>query len=379
LNVALQTYSATPQNSALAANVVSAAQTVVTALNAASDSVTDIRNQADTEIAASVDNVNGLLSQFQTLNQQIVQGTGSGKDITGALDARDAVLKQLSTEIGIKTVSRDNGDMAIYTDSGVTLFDKTARAVTFQPSGNLSASTAGAPIYADGVPIAGTSHVMSISSGKLAGLVEVRDNLAPTYQSQLDEMARGLIAAFAESDQSGGGGPDAAGLFTTGSGPLIPSTLTRGLASSISINPAVDPTQGGNANLIRDGGMAGSAYVYNTTGGPSYTDRIQQLITSLGTTRSFAAATQIQQSGSVSDFAKSSVSWLESLRQASSNEAESRQTIADRAANSLSQDTGVNLDEEMTNLLSLERSYQASSRLITTVDDMISTLLQAFS
>jgi flagellar hook-associated protein 1 len=379
LNVALQTYSSTPQNSALAANVVSAAQTVVTTLNAASDSVTDIRNQADAQIASSVSNINNLLSQFQTLNQQIVTGTGSGKDITGALDSRDAVLKQLSTEIGIKTVSRDNGDMAIYTDSGVTLFDKTARAVTFQQSANLSANAAGAPVYADGVPIAGTSHVMSISSGKLAGLVEVRDSIAPTYQNQLDEMARGLIAAFAESDQSGGGAPDAAGLFTTGSGSSIPSTLTPGLAGSIKINPTVDPTQGGNAQLVRDGGIAGAAYTYNTDGGASYTDRIQQLITNLGTAQTFDPATQIQQSGSVIDFAKSSVSWLESLRQASSNEADARQTIADRASNSLSQDTGVNLDEEMTNLLSLERTYQASSRLISTVDNMISTLLQSFN
>lgn len=379
LNVALQTYSSTPQNSALAANVVSAAQTVVNALNSATDSVTDLRNQADVQISSSVTNINNLLSQFQTVNQQIVSGTGSGKDITGALDNRDAILKQLSTEIGIKTVSRNNGDMAIYTDSGVTLFDKTARAVTFQQSPNLSANSVGAPVYADGVPIAGTSHVMSISSGKLAGLVEVRDSIAPTYQSQLDEMARGLISAFAESDQSGGGAPAAAGLFTDGGGSSIPTTLTPGLAGSIKINPTVDPTQGGNAERIRDGGIAGAAYTYNTSGGASYTDRIQQLITNLGAARSFDPATQIQHSGSVSDFAKSSVSWLETLRQASSNEAESRQTIADRAANSLSQDTGVNLDEEMTNLLSLERTYQASSRLISTVDNMISTLLQSFN
>ena len=77
------------------------------------------------------------------------------------------------------------------------------------------------------------------------------------------------------------------------------------------------------------------------------------------------------------DYAKSSVSWLEAMRQSSSSEAESRQTIADRAQSTLSQDTGVNLDEEMTNLLSLERTFQASSRLINTVDSMISTLLQA--
>lgn len=377
LNTSLQDYSSNPQNSAVGATVVTAAQELATALNSATQAVTDVRNQADSDIATSVANINDLLSQFQSLNQQIVSASGSGKDITDALDSRDAVLKQLSNEVGIRTATRDNGDMAIYTDSGVTLFDKTARKVTFQPSTNLSANSVGSPVYADGVPIAGTQHTMSVSSGKLAGLVEVRDSIAPTYQSQLDEMARGLISTFAESDQSGSGLPDAAGLFTAGGSSAIPTSLAPGLAGSIKVNPAVDPTQGGNAELIRDGGIAGANYKYNTAGGASYTDRIQQLISNLGASQTFDPSAQIHSSGSVADYAKSSVSWLEALRQSSSNEAESRKTIADRATTSLSQDTGVNLDEEMTNLLSLERTYQASSRLINTVDAMISTLLQA--
>ncbi len=77
-------------------------------------------------------NINSLLSQFQDLNNQVVRGTGNGSDISDVLDSRDAVLKQLSSEVGIRTITRDNGDMAIYTDSGVTLFDKAPRQVTFQ-------------------------------------------------------------------------------------------------------------------------------------------------------------------------------------------------------------------------------------------------------
>jgi flagellar hook-associated protein 1 FlgK len=383
LDTALQNYSSSPQNSAVAATVVTAAQELTNSLNSATQAVTDVRNKADSDIATSVSNINDLLSQFQVLNQQVVTGTSSGNDITDVLDSRDAVLKKLSSEVGIRALSRDNGDMAIYTDSGVTLFDKTARKVTFQQSSNLSANSVGAAVYADGVPIAGTQHTMSISSGKLAGLVEIRDSIAPTYQSQLDEMARGLIETFAETDQSATPTlPAAAGLFTYGGGPAIPpsGTIVPGLAGSIKVNPNVDPTQGGNAELVRDGGIShpgNPAYTYNTAGGASYTDRIQQLISNIGVNRAFDSSAQIQQSGSISDYAKSSVSWLESLRQSSSNEAESRQTIADRASTTLSQDTGVNLDEEMTNLLSLERTFQASSRLISTVDDMISTLLQA--
>jgi len=385
LSSALQNYSTTPQNSAVASTVVSAAQSLAASLNSATQAVTSLRNRADNDIATSVSNINDLLSKFQKLNQTIVAGSSSGTDITDALDQRDAVLKQLSTEVGIRTVVRSGGDMAIYTDSGVTLFDKTPRQVTFAPSTNLSPSAVGSPIYADGVPIAGTSHTMSISSGNLAGLVEVRDNIALTYQSQLDEIARGLIEATAETDQSATPTlPAAAGLFTYGGAPAIPAsgTVVAGLAGSIKVNPNVDPAQGGDPNLIRDGGISdpgNPAYTYNSSGGAAYTDRIQQLVANLNTARAFDGASQLTSSASVSDYAKASVSWLEALRQSASSEAESRQTLADRASSALSRETGVSLDEEMTNLLALERTFQASSRLINTVDNMFASLLQSIS
>jgi len=382
LSAALQTYSGTPQNPAVAASVVSAAKDVANALNSASDTVTQVRQQADSDIATSVSNINSLLSQFQVLNNQVIKGTSGGSDITDILDARDAVLKQLSTEIGIRTVSRDNGDIAIYTDSGVTLFDKAPRSVTFEQTPNLSGGTSGAAVYADGVPIAGASHVMEIQSGKLAGLIAVRDDISVAYQSQLDEMARGLINAFAETDQSATPTlPAVAGLFTYSGGPTLPAsgTVQSGLASSIKINANVDPAQGGDAELIRDGGIAGSAYKYNTTDATSFTTRIQALVTNLGSAQSFDGTTQLPSSSSVIDYAKNSVSWLEALRQSATSEADYRSTVAQRATTSLSQDTGVNLDEEMTNLLDLERTFQASSRLINTVNEMLSTLIQSLS
>jgi flagellar hook-associated protein 1 FlgK len=382
LSAALQTYSGDPQNSAVAASVVSAAKDVSNALNSAADTVTQVRRQADSDIATSVSNINNLLSQFQTLNDQVVKGASNGSDITDVLDARDAVLKQLSTEVGIRTVTRDNGDMAIYTDSGVTLFDKVPRSVTFQQTPNLAAGATGAAVYADGVPIAGASHTMEIQSGKLAGLISVRDDITVMYQSQLDEMARGLINAFAETDQSATPTLSAAaGLFTYSGGPGLPpsGSAVAGLANSIKINASVDPSQGGNAELIRDGGIAGTAYQYNSTNAAAYTDRIQELVSSLGAGQTFDSATQLPSSTSVLAYAKNSVSWLEALRQSASAEADYRSTVAQRATSSLSQTTGVNLDEEMTNLLDLERTFQASSRLINTVNEMLSTLIQSLS
>ena len=77
-----------------------------------------------------------------------------------------------------------------------------------------TAGTTGNAVYIDGVPVTGANSVMPLKSGKLAGLAQLRDQDTVTYQSQLDEIARGLINTFREIDQTAAALPDVPGLFT---------------------------------------------------------------------------------------------------------------------------------------------------------------------
>jgi len=45
------------------------------------------------------------------------------------------------------------------------------------------------------------------------------------------------------------------------------------------------------------------------------------------------------------------------------------------AESAVQSDAGVNLDEEMTNMMLYQRSYQASARVITTADELLDTLI----
>ena len=56
---------------------------------------------------------------------------------------------------------------------------------------------------------------------------------------------------------------------------------------------------------------------------------------------------------------------------------ETKEALAVRTAEALSNETGVNVDMEMSLLLDLEHAYQASARLIKAVDEMLSALLAA--
>lgn len=380
LSSALQSYSVSPSDLTTAQSVLTSAQSLVQSLNDGATAVQNMRAQADDDIATAVDEINSLLAQFQKTNAAIVSGTQTGRDVSALEDQRDELLNKLSGDIGIRTITRANNDMVIYTDSGATLFETTARTVTFAATAGYSASTVGASVYVDGVPVTGSNAAMPIQSGKLQGLTQLRDVVAPQFQNQLDELARGLIVAFAETDQTGGGA-SAPGLFTYSGATAVPSVeIVPGLAGQIMINPNADPTQGGSLDRLRDGGVSdpgNSAFVYNAAGETGYSDRINQLITALATPQEFDTTAGVGSERSVADYASSSIGWLEAQRQQASSSASYQETLLAQTSQTLSNATGVNLDDQMSQMLDLENAYAASAKLLAAVDAMYKALFQA--
>jgi flagellar hook-associated protein 1 len=379
LQKALQLYSATPSNRNLAANAVNAARQVVRGLNDASTSIQTFRVQTDQEIATAVNELNTLLADFEAANNNVINGTRAGRDASDALDQRDAILKKIADYVPVSSFTRGDNDMVLMTMDGTTLFEAVPRTVSFQPSTAYAAGMTGNAVYVDGVPIATATGGNTDASGKIAGLVQLRDSVSSTMQSQLDEIARGLITAFAETDQTGGGAPDAPGLFTWPGAPGMPpaGTLVDGLASTISLNAAMDPSVGGNPDLLRDGGANGAAYVANTGGGASYAELLIAYGDRLEQPMAFDNAAGNGASSSLINYSTSAIGWFEGLRKEAFGAAESKEALAVRSAEALSNATGVNVDMEMSLLLDLEHSYEASARLIKAVDDMLASLLAA--
>ncbi|WP_292411931.1 flagellar basal body rod C-terminal domain-containing protein, partial [Mesorhizobium sp.] len=91
----------------------------------------------------------------------------------------------------------------------------------------------------------------------------------------------------------------------------------------------------------------------------------------------FDAAAGITATSSVADYAANSIGWFEGVRQQASTTADAKEALATRTAEALSNDTGVNVDQEMSLLLDLEHTYQASARMMKTVDDMLDALMNA--
>ena len=91
----------------------------------------------------------------------------------------------------------------------------------------------------------------------------------------------------------------------------------------------------------------------------------------------FDATTHGKPNASLIDFAGSSTSWMENQRKGANDEATYSQTLLERSADALSNVNGVNMDDEMSLMLQVERTFSASSKMISTVDQMLKELLAA--
>ena len=380
LQTSLAGLEANPSSMALASGAVQSAQDLAVAINGASAAVQSMREQADHDMSDSVGRINNLLSQFKVANDAVIRGTGTADELSDNLDERDRILKLLAEETGIRTVTRSNNDIAIYTEGGVTLFEGIPRKVEFTPTQPMTAGALGNSVMVDGVAIVGGPSPMPARHGRLAGLAVLRDSVGITVQTQLDEIARGLIEIFSEQEQTAAPSlPDAAGLFTDGNSAAIPAAglQSLGLAGRIRVNPLALPSAGGNPFLLRDGGFGGATFVYNPTGAASFQGRLAELQGAFDSPRAFLQQAQIGTSLDIKSFSFGSAGWIEAQRQGAETTMQSAAAMRLRTSESLLRITGVNIDEEMASILDLERSYQASAKVLTTIDQMLASLMAA--
>lgn len=372
LQEALQLYSSTPSNRVLAENAIEAARQVVKSLNDGTNALQQYRADLDGQIAAAVGELNGYLAEFKKVNDEVVSGTLGGRDVLDALDRRDALLKKISEYVPITTITRPNNDLMLVTDDGSTLFETVPRHVSFEATPAYGSATVGDNIRIDGVPLFRANGANTSAGGKLGAMIQLRDTYAAGSQAQLDEVARGLVTAFSEVDP-GNPANVLPGLFTWAGAPAIPvdGVVETGLAGTISLNPLIDPFQGGNAEALRDG----ANFDYNPDDFASFNERLIGMISAMEQPMNFVAVDGTVSSRGLMDFSTASISWIEDARKTASIASENKSALMIRTAKALSNMTGVNVDEEMTLMLQLEQSYAASAKMMQMIDEMLRTLM----
>ena len=360
-----------PESDARLASVASAAKALATKFNSITQRIQNLRLEADKNIGHQVLSLNRGLDEIARLNGQIRVEIGSGHDASGLMDLRQKTIDSISGIVPLRQVSRDHGQIALFTPGGAILLDGRAAKIGFTPAHTIvpqmtigTGALSGLTI--NGQPVSTESNG-PLGGGGLTGSFAVRDDLAPTAQARLDAVARDMIERFSNPAVDPTLPPGAAGIFSDAGTAFLPANET-GIAGRISFNPIADPEAGGALWHLRDGlgattqGFPGNAAILLDLGAAIRTTRIPA---SGGFTG--AAQTASGLSGS-----------LVSLVGADLEAAKSDQSFAAAQRDALLKsqlEDGVDTDHEMQQMMLIERAYSSNARVVSAIDKMIETLL----
>lgn len=361
-NTSLTTLVNLPSSTNAQAGTVLAASDLASSIRGTNGTLANVRADVDMEIRYEVADLNQNLYDLAALNQSTRNFRPGTSEAAQFADQIDKVLDQISDIVDIRITSGVDGAVNVYTTGGASLLEgNRVYDITYNPGdGSLFA---GEQNITPGEP-----GVHGIDQGSLAGFIELKRDIIPRFQLQLDEYARGLMQAFEGSDTSLTAGQ--AGLFTDAGFAYDPARLD-GLAGRIEVNDAVRREAGGETWRIRDGMGA------TTEGYTSDATQIQSFINSLSTEVNADPETGIGSTVTVAEYAAEFVSTQSSERARAETSFNAARSAAEVVAASRQNSQGVNIDDEMIRLQLIQQSYAANSKVLTVVTKMLDMLLTA--
>jgi flagellar hook-associated protein 1 FlgK len=325
--------------------------------NNLSTNITDYRNNLADGAGTALDpfsgsvttlvgEINDLATQIQNLNAQITRAERTGMERSDLLDRRDALVLELSGKVNITL----EADQTIRIDGDVLVSgDGTTR--------NTLTQVATSPAVT--VSLDGGATTLAISGGTLGAAIQTA-GITDTLIANLDTMAGRLITAVNTLHAAGYNLDGNTGVnFFTGTG-----------AASIAVNPTLyNPI---NPLLNNPRGVAAAATLNSAVPLiPNTGDGAQALaIADLGTTVQSVLANQ-----TFGDFFTGLASALGSSIASEQALADDSAAVVDMLTNYVQSASGVNLDEEMVEMIAAQRAYEASAKVVVTVDEMMGTVI----
>ncbi|MBN2068634.1 MAG: flagellar hook-associated protein FlgK [Opitutales bacterium] len=316
-------YSVDPSDSTAQEIVYQSGEMLVEYFNTMSSRLDEIETDVNTRISDDVDEANTLLNEIASLNEQIVRAELGGNDTATTLrNQRQEIVEELGKILNISTDEQANGTLIISstdnTGATVTLLNHTTV--------NSLTNNAGVLGLADGT-------TLGLSSGSLYGYSAVLTGDIADARSDLDLLAANLTSSV--NTAYGADFFDAAGL-TAG---------TIALDSALTADSIYADLNNASGNEIA---LAISELASSEIAGLGNTFQGYTITTASAIAASYSNnQTQLEYQELVS-------------------------TMLDEQRTSIS---GVNLNEEVTNMMVLQRAFQATSRVVNVLDQLLSVVV----
>lgn len=370
LETQLTKLATSPESASQAEAVLSSARSIISEFDALSEMARQLRAEADREIASGVEIVNDALRRIQDLNGDISGTDPTSSRAASLLDERQRALDTIAEYMPIQTVQRDFGVIEVLTQEGAYLLGGTAYELEFTPGTAFDPNRTLAGGQLSGITVNGTDltpgqpNFSAVSSGMFGALFTVRDQDIQAFTAQLDTLAGDLVTRFSNDALDPTKTPGDPGLFVDSN-----PAGGAGLASRLSLNAAIDPNQGGAVWRLRDGigaaapGPTGDSTIIQNMLGAVKTP---QSINASGITGVFSSAEMAAHFSSLTGQKRIQ---NETVLSSTSNQHTS-------LAQAEHAESGVDIDNQMQELLLIEQAYAANARLIQVAQEMLDELMR---
>lgn len=398
-------------------------------MNQMAESLQKLQSDLDFEMQSVTSEINGYAKQIATLNRTIYAQELEGGKANDIRDQRNTLLDKLSELTNINYFE-DNMGRFYVTVTGNPLvshfeYDQLElverdESTKLHPDDALKLNDL---VWESGSTFNGTG-------GKLKGLIDMRDNISgsdkgiPYYVDKLNEFADTLASELNRIHSAGYGLKGETGLdfFTANNqstAEFEAELISTGLNGGPGLDVTGDVTAGTSATnsdeenqkiilqnigkiLDNNPAYATKSIKYISTGQYLLTDRIKATEISISTdieddlSAVAASATlsgipgdganaltmaasrsnvYLYDWGSPDDFVKSLVSNLAVDTQEAIRAKDNQEFLIDQVENKRQSIMGVSMDEEMSEMMKFQHSYNASARMITTIDGILDTLI----
>ncbi len=280
---------------------------------------------------------NDCLAQIAWLNQEIAATEFPGAAANELRDQRCQKLEELAGLVSFESTSAPDGTVSVSV-GGVSLVQGGRREDTLEVF-----ETGGGTL---GLRAVAAGSILAPAGGALAGTIAARDGALRDLRVGLDTLASGIISQVNDLHRAGYSLNGSTGAdFFTGSGAVGMAVNATLISDPAAIQAAGAANAPGDNTVARQ--LAELArQPQPALGGQDFGGAYRQQVVSFGYNL-WNVNQQVANHGTVSAL-------LTSQRDAVS---------------------GVSMEEEMTSLMTYQKAYQASARIVTTVNEMLETLL----
>jgi flagellar hook-associated protein 1 len=332
-----QSLSTDPSSSAQRQTVLGKASELATQFNQIDQRLGELNESLNANVQDDTESANTILEQVANLNDQIrraeIGNPGSANDLR---DTRQAVLEQLAKLVKIDTADGDNGTINVSLSG------------TMMVTGNEVTDTLEAYDPGDGQMQlrAKSGAALTLTGGRIQGTIDARDGVIAGLRNDLNTLAATLLQEVnsvhgAGYNLKGGTGTD----FFTGTG-----------AGDIHVNAA----------LLDDPSLVQAASAAGAVGDNGVALALAQL--------GQKPQTALNQQTFVQSYSRTASAFGQAVSTINTQISDQK-TVENMLLQQRTSMSGVSLDEELTDLTRFQRAFQASARLISTIDSMLETVV----